>query len=311
MLQAMRSSARALAAAAIVALAIAAGAAPARAGNGVALLRYVPDDAQVVSGLDVASARDSALFRTWVDKFLTSAGSGEYLRAIGIDPLADIDTILVARHGFGDSDGEDGAPDVAIFEGRVGKAALDKMGGTVEVKRRGKLTYWVNDKGVVVRVGKRLFVAPIARVDQLLDLVAGKGPSAARSPKAAPLRAAIAATDTRHDGWLALVLPADAKAKAAAAGVDADAVAVCATVGRSLTLEIRGLMASEKAAADALALANSHLQEAVEGLGHLGLKDAARSISISADGSIVEATVTVTEAELGTLGGLAGGLGSP
>src|SRR5688572_24077035 len=70
-------------------------ASPARAGDGAKLLRLVPDETGFVGVVDLARARRTALFRAASSQLL-AAPHVDKMIAAGIDPLVDIDTVMIA-----------------------------------------------------------------------------------------------------------------------------------------------------------------------------------------------------------------------
>lgn len=170
----------------------------ASAGNGKKLFPLVPDDAQGVAVIDVASVRGSDVFQ----KLVTFAGGSNTISQMttaGIGP-SDVDTVLLVI-------GADQSPELAIAEGNFTAAQVDQVGAALgDTKQTHKgITYWAGTSHEVALIGKRLVIGKTGQV--LAAIGRTKKHSLAKSSKAAGLRAAIALTDTRHDIWMAGAAP--------------------------------------------------------------------------------------------------------
>jgi hypothetical protein len=268
----------------------------ARAGDGSKLLRYLPADAEVVAVIDVAGARRKPLVKEWASQ----AGDGWKDKAVaaGIDPLRDIDTVLVAAALTGDDKFR-----LAILEGRFAADAPRRFGEGRREQKHGKVSYWVDAETGAALVGKRLVVAPIAAMPAAIDLVSGKA-TAPRLAKAAPLRAVIAVTDTRHHLWVASIFAGELRQKAADLAADAVGFALGASIGRGLGLEARLLYASEASATTSADQVRAALPQATSALAAVGFSAAVSSLSIDREGNAVRVTASMTADELSMLRGL-------
>jgi hypothetical protein len=276
-------------------------AAPARAGNGVELLRFMPEDAQVYLVVDVAGARDASLFKDGMAKLVSLApGEVALVQAAGLDPANAIDTLALGGRTGGAHDRDQ---IVLVAEGKqVQKVAeLFSKDPKVKVAAYHGVTYWQNGEAAMALVQKRLFMAKPGWIETAIDLALGKAKSAARSPKSAALRAVIAATDVRQDVWAALVLPAEVADPARAQGLDLQGVSFGATLSSSLALEIKVLSATDASAARLLDQINAALPQLTPALGTMGLAATAKTLQIDKDGAAVRLAMTLTKAEIETL----------
>jgi hypothetical protein len=268
----------------------------ARAGDGSKLLRYLPADAEMVAVIDVAGARRKPLVKEWASE----AGDGwkGKAAAAGIDPLKDVDTVLVAAAFTGADKFR-----LAIVEGRFAADAPSRLGEGRREQKHGKVSYWVDDETGAVLIGKRLVVAPVAAMPAVIELMSGKA-TAPRLGKAAPLRAVIAATDTRHHVWVASVFAGELRQKAADLAADAVGFALGASIGKGLGLEARLLYASEASATTSADQVRAALPQATAALAAFGFSSAVASVSIDREGNAVRVTASMTADELAMLRGV-------
>src|SRR5690606_26889933 len=119
-------------------------AAPAHAGDGTNLLAHAPENSQIVMVFDVADARDSSLLQKGFDMLIAAKPEAKAkLAEVGIDPMKDIDTVMLAGVGEGD-DFDDMKQMVIVAEGRFPK---DKIAATPGAKKstHAGITYWTKD----------------------------------------------------------------------------------------------------------------------------------------------------------------------
>lgn len=293
--------------------------APAHAGDGTDLLKFVPETAQVVMVFDMADARDSTLLQKGYTKLLDAAPDAKQkLSELGLDPLKDVDTLLFAGGGA-KSLGDDDMKDMLIIvEGRLPKDKLSTMPGATK-SAYGGVTIYTNKDTDAAFVGDRLFFAKKGKMKLALDIAAnkgkGKGKNVAASKKAKAMRDAIAAADTSADTWAAIVLPAKNQADAKKAGLSAKTVALGVNYSADLAIGLRVATESEADATKMVGMIQSQLPQVVSALDSIGLKKASKSVTIGQDAANVKMAVTVTEAELTTIMGLAksfgGSMGNP
>ena len=260
----------------------------AEAGNGKNLLGWVGEDAEMVAVIDVADARDSDAFATFL-QFATDEG---WAAAIGMELDANVDTVLVATGA-----GRVGVARIVIVEGAVSVPSHD---GLDEHRHRG-VTYWTYGEREIAMIGKRLVVTDAGAMDGVIDRAKKKSKkSLTRSSKAAGLRATIAATDTRHDIWMAAgsgVLP----------GIDSPGISFGLSLATDVAVEVR-LLNKDAAAATTLGdLVNAGLDQIRQQLGQFGLSGFADSLAVDVDGDVVELAATLPGDELASMLALARG----
>lgn len=110
----------------VVALLAALWPASARAGNGDALLPYVPSDATMVVGFDGIALRESTTFQRFygmVDEAEVASDTLTHLRELGVDPASMVDTLLYAAVSL-DED-EDDVALLVQFDESVDNSTLD------------------------------------------------------------------------------------------------------------------------------------------------------------------------------------------
>ncbi|HTJ41726.1 MAG TPA: hypothetical protein VL463_06500 [Kofleriaceae bacterium] len=289
----------------LVTAALVAAPALAHAGNGVDLVRFMPEDSSVYMVVDVAGSRDSDLFKKGMAKIVAMAPSSFALvQSAGLDPVTAIDTLAVGGRAL--ASGHDTDDFVIVAEGKNVTKVLELFSKDPSSKAKSYhgVMFWQNTDAAMALVQKRLFLAKPGYIDRTIDLALGKSKSAAKSPKGAPLRALIATTDTRQDLWAAVVMPADAAATAKASGLDVQGISIGATLSTELALEIKMLNATDASAITMLKQINQALPQLTPALSNMGLSAAAKSLQIDRDGAAVRLAITLTESELQTLAGL-------
>lgn len=265
--------------------------APAAAGDGAKALALAPPDAKLAVLIDVADARDSAMYAAMLDALGKDAAVGKALRDAGVDLATDVDTVVVA----GDKDGAM----VMVLEGRIDDAQVATLTKDAEAKRHRKVTYWVVGDGELARVGKRWVFTTPGEMKQVIDRDKKKAKGLARAPAGATLRAAIALADARHDIRVAVLADGLGLGNP---GVDVAALGV--TLGKDLTIEARARFADAAAAGAALAELEPMLGAARSQLASAGLGSFASSISLAVDDRVLDVDAQLTEAELSGLVGL-------
>jgi hypothetical protein len=292
-------------AAAALVLAVLAVAFPARAGNGARLMRLVPDEAGFVGVVDLARVRRTPLFRAGSSQLL-AAPHVDKMIAAGIDPLADVDTLLIAGAASAVT-GEGETFRLVVLEGRFSPLTPEKLfasGG--QVMTRGKIRYWTDGSVAAALVGKRLIVADADRIERAIDAAIGTRPGSARSRKLAALRSAITATDTRHHAWLVAILPESLRVQARSAGAPLEALAIAATSTADLHLEVRGMVRDAEAANATAELIRGNLTGLAQVLSSAGMSSLADSLTVDADAATVRLTGSVRGGEIDTVIGLVG-----
>jgi hypothetical protein len=291
--------------------------APAHAGDGTDLLKFVPENTQIVMVFDVADARDSTLLQKGMSKLLDASPEAKAkLAQLGLDPMKDVNTIMFA--GGGATDLGDGGPKemVIIVEGAGLKDKLSKIPDAVKTAYQG-VDIFTNKDTDAAFIGDRIFFAKKGKMKAEIDVVLGKGKgkgkNVAASKKAKALREAIAKTDTKADLWATIMVPAknqtDMKKEQ---GMVAKTVSVGANFTADLGLAMQLGTDADATAAKLVGMVQAQLPQISQGAGAIGLTKAAKSLTVTQDGASVKMALTMTEAELMALMNLAkqfGGMG--
>ena len=297
-------SLRLTAAASLVALA-ALRPAVARAGDGVDLVRFMPEESTVVVVVDVASARDAALFKDGVARLGEIAPDAfSIAKESGLDPANAIDTIV-----FGGDTASGKERFAGVAEGKGVKLIADTVAKSPASKatRYHGVTYYTGGGAALAYIDKRLFFARPDYIEATIDLALGKAKNAAKSAKATTLRAVIAATDTRNDVWAAVVLPPEESASMKAQGIELTGISIAGSLSDALGLDVRILNATDASATAMLDQIQKAMPQVGPALGNIGLSAAAKSLQIDRDGLAVKLTMTLTRAEIDTLWALVKG----
>jgi hypothetical protein len=206
------------------------------------------------------------------------------LRAKGLDPKQDLDTMVLA-----------GAGEVyqIVLEGRFTKDQLAAMVATSTAKKHRGVKYWSGADGEITQLGKRLVLTTPGEMTGVIDRYKKKGRSLMRSPDAAAIRGAIALVDQRHDVWFA--------AAGGFLGDSLDAMGFGVTFGAELDLEVQARIADAERVEDLRLTVEQGMPRLVQTLEQLGLKGFASSMVIEWDGAVVAAGATVPADELETL----------
>ncbi len=281
----------------------------AMAGDGTNLIKMISADSKIVMVFDVADARDSTLLQKGYSTLLASKPEAKAkLDELGMDPMRDIDTVLMAGSPKGD-DFDDMSSMVVIVEGRIPKEKFATVPG-MKATKYGGTTIWSKDDGEVAMLGDRLLFTEAGKMKAAIDIAQGKGKgkgaNASVSKKAAGLRAALAATDTTADMWMTVLLPDSAKAQMKEQGLSADSVAAGVNFTADLGIGIRLMTDSDASAGKVVTMAQAGMAAVSQQAGQMGFGKAAKSLTVTQDKAMVKVGLTVTEAELQTLMGLAG-----
>ena len=291
------------------ALALVASSGIAVAGNGADLLKSIPETTQIVMVFDVAEARDSSLVESNFKKLLDSTpDAAAKLAQFGIDPMKDIDTLMFAGGGVTElAQMKEVSQMVFIVEGRLPKKMVDAA-AVSRTKYRGIEVLSREDTDAAF-VGKRLYFTKKGMMSAAIDVALGKGKikSAAQSPKATKLRAAIASTNTKSDVWMVIVVPDKDRATMSQSGLAVDSMSVAVKLAADLAAVVRLHAASETSAATAVTLFKSFLPTLKSSMGSIGLQQAASTVTLSQDKAAVQATGTLSAGELSSLIAMAQG----
>jgi hypothetical protein len=296
-----------------IGISLCAAAAPALAGDGTNLYGMLPADTQVMMVFDVADSRDSPLLLKGFDKLLAAQPDAKAkLTEIGIDPVKDIDTLAFAGGGVKDMDemGGDGPKSmVIVIEGRLPKEKLATIPDATKSVYKG-VSIYTNDETDAAFVGDRLFFTKKGKMKAQIDLALGKAKakSIAGSPKAKALRDLLAMTDTTADLWMAVAVPAKNQKEISAEVPDLIVKSVSGGLNftKDLAIAVRVNATNETGARKATEMINAAMGQATSTMGTIGLAKAAKSISVVQDKAAIKMGVTLTEAEINALMGLAG-----
>jgi hypothetical protein len=290
---------RALFALAAAAVAVVAVPAAAHAGNGVDLVRFMPDDTSAYVVLDVAAARDAELFKKALARLAAVAPpSFAAIEKAGFRLDSGIDTIAVGfRAWAGDGDKDNF---VAVAEGKQTKLLVDLAAKDPKI-RTGTyhgVPYWIDGGTAVALWQKRIIMTKTASIERAIDIALGKVKSAAKSSKTAALRAVIATADTRHQLWAAAAIPPEAATAGKQLGIEMTGVSLGASVATDLALDLDLLNASEASATAMVAQVQQALPQVELALAGTGLAASAKTLQIDREGAEVRATMTIVGGEL-------------
>jgi hypothetical protein len=297
--------------------ALVATAAPAHAGHGTDLLKFVPESSQMVVVFDLADARDSTLLQKGYTALLAAKPDAKAkLDAIGLDPMKDIDTVLIAGGSADSLDMDKVKNMVVVVEGRLPKDKLAQLPNVKTSAYQGVTIYATGDSEAAWIDG-RLFLVKTGAMKGEIDIIQnkgkGKGHNLAVAKKGKALRDAIAASDTTADMWATVLVPAKSQTNAQMPGLVAKTVSFVANFTADLAVALKVGTNSADAAKKAVALAQGQLSQVVTGLSQFGMAAAAKSITVTQDAEFVKMGVTVTEAEVMTImtmaKGMMGGMG--
>lgn len=291
---------------AAVGTALVATAAPAYAGDGTDLLKFAPENSQMVLVFDAADARDSPLLQKGFQKLLdASADAKAKLAELGLDPMKDIDTVMFAGGGATDMDMDKIKNITIVVEGRLPKDKLQAMPNATSSVYSG-VTIYTHDDTDAAFIGDRLFFTKKGgmkgEIDLALNKGKGKGKNVAASKKAKALRDAIAATDTTSDLWITVLVPAKAQKEAKKEqGMVPKVVAVGLDFTADLAIGVKIVTDSDASAAKAIGLVQGQLPQLISAMQQFGLSKAAKSVAVSQDAAAMKMSLTMTEAELMSL----------
>jgi len=291
-------------------------ASPALAGDGTNLYPMLPAETQIMMVFDVADSRDSPLLLKGFEKLLAAKPEAkDKLAEIGIDPAKDIDTLVFAGGGVKDMDdmGGDGPKSmVIVIEGRLPKDKLSQIPDATKTSYKGVDIYSNKDTDAAF-VGDRLFFTRKGKMKAQIDLAQGraKGKSITGSGKAKDLRTALASTDTSADLWMTILIPADNRKDITTQVPDliVNSVSGGLNFTKDLAIGLRINSANETGAKKAIEMINGGLAQATSTMGTIGLTKAAKSITVAQDKAAIKVGITLTEAEINSLMGLAGMFG--
>ena len=263
---------------------------PAHAGQGTALLKYVPDDVDLVVGFNVAKSRSTPLFRKSLEVLKAEAAEvWKTFASVQFDPAKDLDTVLVAGHL---PDGKGDSTFVVVFEGRLG--ALGSVLAPSEA--HSGLPVHLEQDVAALLIDKRLVFCSVSLLDDVVATVKGKRPSARTSRRAKVLRAGLAAMEPRVDLWLVLSgkvfkeqLPVQGKV---------EWVGMTAATSKGVAIELRAGVDSEPAAAEISTWFGNQLGTVKSLLAAQGFESMADSFEVKNTGATIGVSALMSEGEV-------------
>ena len=261
----------------------------AHAGRGTNLVKYLPDDCNLVVVADVARARRSPIFKKVFEAARTKNDALDDLASsLAVDKL--VDTIAM---GGNVAQGKA----VLVFEGRVDKVLPElKKQATKEDKHAG-VTFWIVPDGEVALVDKKLVMASPGEMEHVIDRALDKK---AKGPGA--LRTILASTSANSSVFGGMLVDADGKKQMAAdLGAEPQWFTFSFGMAQKLTMEARMKCADDTAAAAAAKAVNDKLgapgvdgtlRSRVEGFVS---KEFADSILVDQDHAFARISATLTQ----------------
>lgn len=236
----------------LVALIALVAAAPAEAGRGTALIKYLSDDTNAVISCDVAKSRGSTMFKKLFKIAREQNATLDSLATnVAVEKL--VDTIVVganpAKHA------------VVVLEGRVDKVLAEVKKTATKSETYQGITYWVLADGDAALIDKKLILAASGDIPSVIDRAKdkkAKGPAIART-----MLAATTATSGLVGG---LVLDAAQRSDLSKQlGAEPQFGAFSIAFSSTLTLDARLKFASESDAATATKTMNGLLTPETRG----------------------------------------------
>jgi len=120
------------------------------------------------------------------------------------------------------------------------------------------------------------------------------------------MQAALKATDTSADLWMTVLVPEKNKTEMKAQGVVANSISAGLNFTADLAMAMRMESADEEGAKKTVAMIQAALGQATGMMGQIGLSKAAKSLTVVQDKMSIKIGLTLTEAEINSLIGLAG-----
>lgn len=275
----------------------------ANAGNGTNLTKYVADTTQAMFVLDVSKAKSSKLVKDGFNKLLDSqADARAKLEELGLDPLRDIDTVMVAFGGFDEMTEMGSAPSmVIIVEARLPKNALAKLKSATKSTEQG-VDIFARDDTEGALIDNKLFFTKKGQMSGVISMAKGtsKGNLASGSG-GKELRETIKKASTKSHVWGAVVLPQKDRDKTSSAMMPIDAVSFAFKLASDVEGGLRLETPSEASAESTTKLLVGALPQIRMVMGGIGLDVAAGTIQVAQDKSAINARIKVSQTELKTL----------
>ncbi|MFN0251639.1 MAG: hypothetical protein ACKV2T_32485 [Kofleriaceae bacterium] len=282
---------------------IAATSSVALAGDGTNLTKYVADTTSVYFVMDVAGAKSSALVKESFAKLMDAKPEArQKLEQVGLDPLRDLDTMVVAFGGFTEIENlGEGSSMVMIFEGRLPKDARAKFTDAVRTSQKGVDVFSKDDHEMSIIDG-RLFLTQKGGMSNVIAFAKGKSrASLATGPGGKEMRETIKTASTKSHVWGAVVLPQKDRAKTVAAQMPVNAASFGFKFSSNLDGGLRIVAPSEVSAEGTLKMLTGALPQVKMMMGTIGLDVAANTLKLGQDKSAVTASIKLTETEIKSL----------
>ncbi|HSD88746.1 MAG TPA: hypothetical protein VLB44_14560 [Kofleriaceae bacterium] len=266
----------------------------AHAGRGTNLVKYLPDDTQVIVVGDVARARKSPIFKKVFEAARQKNDTLDGLASsLAVDKL--VDTIVIGGNASSQKV-------VAVLEGRVDKLLGEAKKGSTKEDKHGNVTFWTTADGEVALIDKRLVFTTAGEMTNVIDRAQdrkAKGPAAVRT-----ILAAATANSSMFGG--ALLDAEQRKELAAELGGEPQWAAFSLTMANRLTVDARIKLADEATAQTVTKNLGDKLDGTTRGRieGFVG-KDFSDSISIVQDHAFTRVSATMTADEVDKLLALA------
>jgi hypothetical protein len=272
--------------------------APARAGDGSKLLRYLPGDARVIVSLDLPAMQTNNELARLIASAQSYAAAATAIGDLGVDFTA-CETMVIGTYQTPSS------PTIAVLECRFDEKVLVKTfrtaaGKAGTHKHRG-LEYFDHGAGQIGFVDHRLVIATSYDFKGVIDVAKGKAPSAAaRTAAAGAMVASMAGTG---DAWAVVSIdptnPNGATQKMQGLATEGFGAAV-RFAGQGITFEFRLFNSDETTASTMASTLRTGLSSATQNkaMSGLGLDSALASITVTQLGSAVAIAGAVSQAEI-------------
>lgn len=275
----------------LVALGFLATLAPAaHAGRGTNLVKYLPDDAQVVVVADIARARKSPIFKKVFEAARQKNDTLDSLASsLAVDKL--VDTVVIGGNASSQKV-------VAVLEGRVDKLLGEAKKNNTKEDKHGGVTFWTIPDGEVALIDKRLVFTTAGEMTNVIDRAQDKK---ARGPAA--IRTILATATATASVFGGAVLDAEQrKEMAAELGGEPQWAAFSLAMSSRLGVDARIKLADEATAQTVTTNLNDKLDVTTRGKieGFVG-KDFSDSIAIAQDHAFAHLSATMTADEVDKL----------
>ncbi|MEM9491646.1 MAG: hypothetical protein AAGC55_21045 [Myxococcota bacterium] len=292
--------------------------APAQAGDGVAVLGYLPENTALVVTMNLDRARQTARGKRFITAMLGSDRAAQTIdnlrKQSGIAIERDLSTLVLAMA----EDFEQSEDIYVAMQGRIDREditakAMSQARSFHAKKHRGVAYLTIDDETALAFIGRDLVATPVKTVTRVIDTYRGRVRSATRNAR---LMAMVQDARTRSDIWAAFVVPDKLRREIAqeAGGHSVHSVMARLDLKSGFAVQIR-MEASSAAAASAIAtllrLTASDIAKRPRVVKY-GLTTAVQTMKVRQSKRSIVAELTVPARDLATLEqALAGGRDSP